>query len=160
MMFAQAGYHFSGLDVDVQADYGQFADGDKGFKVSAIRHWDDTAIGFWYTNTDTHAPDKSFTRAGVHMEIPADKWFGTWFGNSSAHIWEQDTMLLSTWSNESGREGGTIRSPERMIGQLRPVAMRKNVERLLQSYCSYDDENGKNDEATQEVSSLLEYITR
>ena len=161
MAFAQAGYHFSGLDVDFQADYGKFADGDKGFKVSAVRHWDDTAIGFWYIDTDVNAPDKSFTRAGVHMELPADKWFGTWFGNSSSHIWEQNTMLLSTWRNESGREGGVIRTPERMIGQMRPVAMRKNVERLLQVYCSYDDEeNGKNDEASQEVRSLLEYITR
>lgn len=162
LAFAQAGYHFSGFDIDVQADYGKFADGDKGFKVSAVRHWDDTALGFWYTDTDVNAPGKSFTRAGIHMELPADKWFGTWFGNSSAHIWEQDTMILSTWDNESGREGGEIRTPERMIGQLRPVAMRKNVERLLHAYCSYEDEgeNGKDDEASQEVRSLLEYITR
>ena len=161
-IFAQAGYHFIGLDVDVQAEYGRFADGDKGFKVSAIRHWDDTALGFWYTDTDVHAPDKGFTKAGVHMELPADKWFGTWFGNSSPHIWEQDTMLLSTWRTESGREGGTIRTPERMLSQLRPIAMRKNVERLLHAYCSYgeDDENGEHDEESQEVRSLLEYITR
>ena len=159
LIFAQAGYHFSTFDVDLTADYGKFADGDKGFKVSAIRHWDDTAIGFWYIDTEIDAPGKDFTRAGVHMEIPADKWFGTWFGNSSAHIWEQDTILLSGWHEESGREGAAIRTPESMMNQLRPVTMRKNVEKLLHSYCSYDDENG-NDEDTQEIRSLLDYITR
>ena len=159
LMFVQAGYHFEDLDFDVQADYGQFADGDKGIKISATRHWDDTAIGFWYIDTEVNAPEKSFTRAGVHMELPADKWFGSWFGNSSAHIWEQNTLLISTWLMESGREGGMIRTPERMMSQLRPAAMRKNVGRLLSSYCSYD-ENGDDDKDKQEIRSLLEYITR
>ena len=161
LYFAQAGWHFDMFDIDIQADYGQFADGDKGYKVSAVRHWDDVGLGFWYIDTEVNAPDKSFTRAGIHMELPADKWFGTWMGNSSSHIWEQDTMILSTWHIESGREGGAIRTPERMIGQLRPVAMRKNVERLLQLYCSYEEEeNGEDDEDSREVHSLLEYITR
>ena len=159
VMFVQAGYHFADLDFDVQAEYGQFADGDKGYKVSATRHWDDTAIGFWYIDTEVNAPGKDFTRAGVHMELPAEKWFGSWFGNSSSHIWEQNTLLISTWTMESGREGGAIRTPERMMSQLRPASMRRNVERLLESYCSYD-ENGSDEETEHEITSLLEYITR
>ena len=108
-----------------------------------------------YLDTNIDAPGKGFTKAGVHMEIPADKWFGTWFGNSSAHIWEQDTMFLSTWRSHSGREGGTVRTPERFIGQLRPVPLKKNVARMIHEYCTYDDDNTEGD---KEVSSILEYI--
>ena len=155
--FLQAGYHITDLNVDVEADYGRFADGDTGFKILAVRRWDDTALGFYYIDTDRTAPNKSFTRAGVHMEIPAERWFGSWFGNSSAHVWEQDTLLLSALDIESGREGGHIRTPERMMGQLRPIALKKNVERMLREYCSYDDTDGTNENA-QTVKSLLEYI--
>lgn len=158
LMFVQAGYHFTDLDFDIQAEYGQFADGDKGYKLSMTRHWDDTAIGFWYIDTEVHAPNKDFTRAGVHMEIPAEKWFGSWFGNSSSHIWEQNTMLQSTWNSESGRDSGIIRTPERMMSQLRPVALKKNVEQLLREYCSYDEQKEKED--AHEVKSILEYIMR
>ena len=155
LMFAQAGYHFQNVDFDVQVDYGQFADGDKGYKLSATRHWDDTAIGFWYIDTEVHARDKDFTRAGVHMELPAEKWFGSWFGNSSSHIWEQNTILQSSWRAESGRDSGIIRSPERMMSQLRPAALKQNVEKMLKDYCAYDDEDKENALA---VKSLLEYI--
>lgn len=159
LAFVQAGYHFEGLDVDFEADYGRFADDDKGYKLAVTRHWDDVALGFWYIKSDVTAPGKDFTRAGVHMELPAERWFGSWFGNSSSRIWEQNTMLQSSWNVESGREGGTIRTPERMMSQFRPVAMKRNVERLVRSYCSYD-ENGDDKKDTQEIRSLLEYITR
>ena len=134
------------------------ADGDKGFKYSVTRHWDDFALGFWYIDTDIHTYDKDFTRAGVHMELPAEKWFGSLFGNSSAHIWEQNTMLQSSWNSESGRDAGIIRTPERMMSQLRPSALKRNVEQLLCDYCSYDDDTVKED--AREIRSILEYITR
>ena len=153
----QAGYHITDYNLDVTASWGRFLDDDKGYKLELIRHWDDTAIGFYYINTDIHAPDKSMTRAGVHLEIPADKWFGTWFGNSSSHIWEQDVMFLSTWVMESGREGAAIRTPERLMNQLRPVAMKKNVWKLLEEYCAYDDGN-ENKKKHKEVTSILEYV--
>ena len=157
-MFVQAGYHFEDLDLDLQAEYGSFVDDDKGYKIALTRHWDDTALGFWYIDTDIDAPNKSFTKAGVHMEIPAEKWFGSWFGNSSSHIWEQNTMLLSTWRMHSGREGGYIRTPERMMSQLRPAAMKKNVERLLMEYCSYEEGEVRAKEEAEQVKSILEYI--
>ncbi|MBQ7169428.1 MAG: YjbH domain-containing protein [Synergistaceae bacterium] len=153
----QAGVNIPGLDLDIEADYGWFVDYDRGWKISATRHWDDTALGFWYIATDIDAPGKDFTRAGVHMEIPADKWLGTWFGNPSSHIWEQNTMLISTWKMHSGRDGGIVRTPERFISQLRPVALKKNVEKMLREYCSYaEDEN--NTEGDKTVTSILEYI--
>ena len=154
--WVQGGFNIDDLDLDVEAEYGKYADEDKGYKISVTRHWDDTALGFWYIDTDKHAPNKDFTRAGVHMEIPAEKWFGSWFGNSSSHIYEQDTMILSTWDMESGRDGGKIRTPERMMSQLRPMALKKNVEKLLKNYCSYDEEEDGDDK--KQVQSLLEYI--
>ena len=154
----QAGVNIPGLDLDIQADYGWFVDEDRGWKFSATRHWDDTAVGFWYIKTDIEAPGKDFTRAGVHMELPADKWFGSWFGNPSSHIWEQNTMFLSTWRMHSGREGGIVRTPERFISQLRPVPMKKNVEKILREYCSYGDDDAYRGD--KEVRSILEYIVR
>lgn len=156
--FIQAGYHFEDLDLDLEAEYGSFVDYDKGYKVSLTRHWDDTALGFWYLDTDIDAPNKSFTKAGVHMEIPAEKWFGTWFGNSSSHVWEQNTMILSSWRMHSGREGGYIRTPERAMNQLRPAAMKRNVERLLLDYCSYEEGEVRRKEESEQKKSLLEYI--
>lgn len=155
----QAGINIPGLDLDIQADYGWFVDDDRGWKISATRHWDDTALGFWYIATDINAPGKDFTKAGVHMEIPADKWFGSWFGNASPHIWEQNTMLISTWRMHSGRDGGIVRSPERFMSQLRPVPLKKNVVRMLREYCSYADDED-NTEGDKTVTSILEYIFR
>lgn len=156
LWWLQAGLHVADLNLDLEADYGAFVDNDRGWKLSATRHWDDTAIGFWYIATDINAPGKDFTRAGVHMEIPADKWFGTLFGNSSSHIWEQNTNIISTWRMHSGREGGIIRSPERFMSQLRPASLRKNVEKMLREYCSYDDDTELGDD--NEVTSILGYI--
>ena len=161
----QAGINFATFDVDLQIDYGRYIDEDKGFKISATRHWDDTAIGYWYTKTDVHAPGKDYTKAGVHLEIPAEKWFGSWFGYPSAHIWEQDTLLISTWTLESGRDTGYIRTPEKLLGQMRPSLLRHNVARLLRDYCSYEEVDEKemfnveNDD-TQEIRSILDYIWR
>ena len=139
----------------MNVSWGQYIDRDKGFKYEITRHWDDTAIGFWAIDAERHAPDRDFTRAGIHLEIPADKWFGTMFGKPSNHIWEQNTMILSSWYMHTGREGATIRTPESMMNQLRPVAMKKNVEKLLRDYCSYEDEP---EQDTKTKTSLLEYI--
>ena len=55
----------------------------------------------------------------------------------------------------SGREGGTVRTPESFMSQLRPVPLKKNVARMIQEYCTYDDNDTEGD---KEVSSVLEYI--
>ena len=151
----QAGYHLDALDLDLNLSWGQYIDRDRGFKYEITRHWDDTAIGFWIVDADRDAPDKSFTKAGVHLEIPAEKWLGTMFGNSSSHIWEQNTILLSQYYMHSAREGATLRTPERMMNQLRPVAMKKNVEKMLREYCSFEEER---EQDSKTVTSLLEYI--
>ena len=150
----QVGYNFTNPDVDLQADWGRFADGDVGWKLSAIRHWDDTTLGFWWTKTDRLITGKDYTRVGVHMEIPAEKWFGSWFGQPSDHVWEQDTLLISRWRTDAGREGGHVRSPERLLGQLRPIVLKQNVTQLLREYCSFEDVTER-DSGAQSLAELL-----
>lgn len=156
----QTGFNVDALDLDFQFDWGEYLDRDKGYKISMTRRWDDTALGFWYMKTELLAPDRDYTKVGVHMEIPAEKWFGTFFGRNSEHIWEQDTLLLSSWMLNSGREGGVVRSPERLMSQMRPASLKKNVARLLEEYCSYDEENSKDYNKYQNVRSLMDYILR
>ena len=152
----QAGYDVPGLNLDLQVSYGRFADSDTGARVSAVRRWDDTEVGFWLTRTDRLTPGKDFTNAGVTLSLPAEKWLGSWFGRSSAHSWEQEFTLLSTWRTDAGREPVAWRSPERLLGQLRPVALRKNVELLLTDYCSYDPASAR----TTSVRGLSDYLLK
>ncbi|MDR1916154.1 MAG: YjbH domain-containing protein [Synergistaceae bacterium] len=136
----QAGYNFAGLGLDLQLDYGQFIDTDTGAKLSLVRRWDDAAVGFWISRTDRLSSDKDFTAAGIHLELPAERWFGSWLGNESAHIWEQEVPLLSTWRIDAGREPGSWRNPDRLLSQLRPIELKNNVEDILEEYCAFDTE--------------------
>jgi hypothetical protein len=134
----EAGYVFPDMNLDVQVDYGRFIDSDTGAKLSLVRRWDDSAVGFWVSRTDRLSPGKDFTAAGIHLELPAERWFGSWFGNSSAHIWEQEVPLLSAWRIDAGREPGSWKNPDRLLSQLRPDELKQNVEGLLSEYCSFD----------------------
>ena len=134
----QAGYNFSDMGLDIALDYGQFLDTDVGGKVSLTRRWDDVAVGFWMSRTDRLTTGKNFTNTGVRLELPAERWFGSWFGRSSAHVWEQEFTLLSTWRADAGREPGAWRSPDRLLTQLRPIELRKNVRKLLEEYSAFE----------------------
>ncbi|MDR1472209.1 MAG: YjbH domain-containing protein [Synergistaceae bacterium] len=152
----QAGYVFSGIGLDVQADYGRFIDTDTGAKLSLTRRWDDSAVGFWVSRTDRLSPGKDFTAAGIHLELPAERWFGDWLGAPSAHIWEQEVPLLSTWRIDAGREPGSWRTPDRVLSQFRPAELKKNVEKFLAEYCAY--ELSAKDE--QKIRALTDYIIK
>jgi hypothetical protein len=129
--WVQGGYGIPGMGLDFQADYGRFADTDAGAKFSATRRWDDAAVGFWVSRTERLSPGKDFTNAGIHLELPAERWFGSWLGQASSRLWEQDVPLLSTWRIDAGREPGSRWSPEQVLPQLRPLELKKNVEKLL-----------------------------
>jgi hypothetical protein len=144
-LWAQGGYFAPDLGLDLQVDAGRFLDEDVGVRASAIRRWDGAALGFWlfYTRRSSEA----LTNAGIHLELPAERWFGSWFGNPSAHIWEQEMPLPSTWTVDAGRMPGKWRDPERLLSQLRPVELKKNVKNLLEEFCSFEasepNEQGK-----------------
>jgi hypothetical protein len=154
--WAQAGYVFPDMNLDVQVDYGRFIDSDKGTKLSLIRRWDDSAVGFWVSRTDRLSPDKDFTAAGIHLELPAERWFGSWFGNSSAHVWEQDVPLLSVWRIDAGREPGSWKDPDEMLSQLRPAALKRNVEKILEEYCAFEF----SEPIEPKVRGLTDYVIR
>jgi hypothetical protein len=134
----QGGYSLPGTGLDLQVDYGRFADTDVGAKLSATRRWDAAAVGFWISRTDRLSPGKDFTSVGVHLELPTERWFGSWLGRASSHIWDQDVPLLSTWRIDAGREPGSRWSPERTLSRLRPMELKRNVEKLLREYCSFE----------------------
>jgi hypothetical protein len=152
----EAGYTFSDLNLDVQANYGRFIDSDVGAKISLVRRWDDSAVGFWVSRTERLSPDKDFTAAGVHLELPAERWFGDWFGNSSAHVWEQEVPLLSLWRIDAGREPGSWKNPDRLLAQLRPGELKRNVEKILEEYCGF----GLAEPEGQKIRGLTDYIVR
>jgi hypothetical protein len=160
----QGGYSLSEMGLDLQVDYGRFIDTDVGAKLSATRRWDDAAVGFWISRTDRLTPGKDFTGAGVHLELPAERWFGSWLGQSSSHVWEQNVPLLSTWRIDAGREPGSRWPPERVMSQLRPVELRKNVERLLRDYCSFESSEpaipGEERQNAQTRKSLFDLFVR
>jgi hypothetical protein len=134
----EAGYVFPDINLDIQVDYGRFIDTDIGGKLSLVRRWDSSAVGFWISRTDRLSPDKDFTAAGIHLELPAERWFGSWLGNSSAHIWEQEVPLLSVWRIDAGRAPGEWEDPDRLLSQFRPIELRQNVEALLADYCAFE----------------------
>jgi hypothetical protein len=134
----QGGFSLPEEGLDFSFDYGKFIDGDTGGKIAVTRRWDDAAVGFWLSGTDIFAPGKDFTNAGVHLELPAEKWFGSWLGSPSAHVWDQEVSFLSSWITESARQPGTWRGPERTLSQLRPAELGRNVEKLMIDFCSYE----------------------
>ncbi|MDR3354900.1 MAG: YjbH domain-containing protein, partial [Synergistaceae bacterium] len=154
--WVQAGYVFPDMNLDVEVDYGRFIDSDTGAKLSLIRRWDDSSVGFWVSRTDRLSPGKDFTAAGIHLELPAERWFGSWLGNSSAYVWEQDVPLLSTWRIDAGREPGSWKNPERMLSQFRPGELKQNVEKILEEYCSFE----LSEPSEQSIRGLTGYIIK
>lgn len=153
---AGVGYRIPDLDLDFQVDYGRFLDGDTGGKLSVTRRWDDSAVGFWISKTDNLTSGKDFSNAGFLLELPAEKWFGNWFGNPSAHIWEQSASLLSTWRIDAAREPGAWKTPDHMLSQLRPSVLKDNVVELLADYCAYEEDS----KDTQKIQGLTDYYLK
>ncbi len=139
-----------------ELSYGRFLDADKGVKLSLTRRWDDVSVGFWMSRTGNLTPGKDFTDAGVSLELPAERWFGSLFGNPSGHVWEQDISLLSTWRIDAGREPGDWQNPDHLLSQLRPIELRKNVKNLLEEYCAFESHEAPE----QRIQGLTDYLQK
>src|SRR6056297_791170 len=128
----QAGYHDPVYDLDLNAEYGVYIDGDWGFTLSAMRWWNDLAIGFWISRTDNLTVDKDFSNAGMTLEIPVDAWWGA----SSAHVFSQEFSLLSTWNYYAARQPGAWQTPEQLIRQVNPDVLGGNLYAELGRFCA------------------------
>lgn len=118
----QAGYHYSPYDLDVKLEAGVFVDGDSGYQLNIMRHWDDIGIGLWMNRTDiTYGRDYSF--AGLYLEFPFDMWYG----KQSDHIWTQSLVLSGHWPQFTARRPGYWKNPELLWEQLNPDRLLYNL---------------------------------
>jgi hypothetical protein len=136
----QGGYSLSEFGLDFQLDVGRYIDSDTGVRASVTRRWDYGSIGFWVIRTDHRLEDDKITNAGVNIELPMETWLSGWPGSGSiSPTLEHDVSIVSTWRGDAARVPGTGNTPDQFLQQFRPIELKKNVEMILEEYCSYDD---------------------
>ena len=128
--WGEAGYHDATYNADIIAKYGKFADSDKGYRVDALRHWNDTTIGFYFTDTDRNTAGKSYTDAGMYLHIPLSQWYGARPSNT---YYDEEFTLLSTFVLNGGRIPGAWMTPEKLLGELHPNRLNQELAPLMES---------------------------
>jgi len=128
----QAGYHEGRHNLDLTAEYGRFINEDQGYRLSAMRWWDDVGLGFYYVATDIKIPGEDYTRVGAMVDIPV----GAFWGSSGAQTWTEDIRINSAWVYEGGRQPGAWKTPEQLWGQLQPDRLRNGLYESLERFCS------------------------
>ena len=152
---AQAEYSLMPYNLNLTAEYGKFIDGDMGYNLQMTRNWDDLALGLYYRVTDNKIPGESYTKTGGVVSIPADAWWGT----DSAQYWKEDMRINSAWIYHGGRMPGVWKTPEDLLGQLRPEVLRRNLYVALDDYGrALRGKEGFHDAALR-VHSLYDYVT-
>ena len=154
--WAEGGYHDATYNADITARYGKFADSDKGYRLDAQRHWNDTIIGFYFTDTDNKTPGKSYTDAGMYLHIPLAQWYG---GHPSNTYYDQEFTLLSTFVVDGGRIPGAWMTPERLIGELRPDALSQELGPLMDRLMSQVRDDGEPETSVRRAYGIYEYLT-
>ena len=129
----ETGYHDSTYNADLIARYGKFVDGDRGYRVDAVRNWDAAQVGFYLTDTDRKTTGKSFTDAGMTLHLPLSVWYD---GHASDTAWDQQFTLLSTFRLFAGRMPGAWETPERLLGELQPERLYQELGSQLELLCS------------------------
>ena len=155
-VWAEAGYHDTTYNADITAKYGKFADSDRGYRLDAQRHWNDTIIGFYFTDTDRKTPGKSFTDAGIYLHIPLAQWYA---GYPSNTYYDQEFTLLSTFVVDGGRIPGAWMTPERLIGDLKPDALSQELGPLMDHLMSMSRKDGQPEIAPKKIYGIYEYLS-
>ncbi|SMG16641.1 YjbH domain-containing protein [Dethiosulfovibrio salsuginis] len=153
--WAQANYTVMPYDLNLTAEYGKFIDGDMGYNLQMTRNWDDLALGLYYRVTDNKIPGENYTKTGAVVSIPADAWWGT----DSAQYWKEDMRINSAWIYLGGRMPGSWKTPEDLLGQLRPEVLGINLYNALDDYGrALRGKEGFHD-SNLRVYSLYDYVT-
>jgi hypothetical protein len=120
-------YRFPGIDVTVQAQYGRFLAGDRGWEFFLTRQYETgVRFGFWYSMTDTGnltGYNRGYNDKGVFLSIPA-RMFMTHDSalryDYAVAPWTRDVAAAPFhWQNLFGIGSG-----------LRPAEFREHLERL------------------------------
>ncbi len=121
--WAQIGYYDPEMNLNLQAEAGQFIDSDTGVRLAVNRHWDDLTVGAWISRTERLTQDRNYSNAGLYLEIPAEFWTG----RPSDLTWTQEFSLLSTWRIRAARQPGSWMPPEKLWEPLRPARLRHEL---------------------------------
>ena len=152
----EGGYHDSTYNADLTARYGKFVDGDKGYRLDAVRNWDAARVGFYYTDTDRKTTGKSFTDAGMILHLPLSAWYD---GHASNTYWDEEFTMLSTFRLFAGKMPGAWQTPEALVGELQPERLYQEVGDQIERLCL----QMKGDEALQEEPAkaygFVDYLT-
>jgi len=153
--WAEAGYHDSNYDADLTVRYGRFIDSDEGYRIDAVRRWDDASVGFYFTDTERDSPGKSYTDAGMMLHIPLSFWYA---GHTSNTYWDQEFSLLSNSRLFAGTIPGAWMSPEALIGDLRPQKLEDNLAYLMDRLMRDAREKGEPSPEAGDGYGLIQYL--
>jgi len=154
--WAEAGYHDSTYNADIIARYGKFVDSDKGYRIDATRNWNDTTVGFYFTDTDRDTPGKNYTDAGMILHLPLSVCYA---GHPSDTYWDQEFTLLSTFRLFAGVMPGAWMTPEKLIGELSPNRLNQELGSVLGHLMSELNETSQPEQESGAVYGLFEYAT-
>lgn len=154
--WAEIGYHDTTYNADVIARYGKFIDSDKGYRIDAIRNWNDAYVGFYFTDTDRDTPGKSYTDAGMMLHLPLSFWYA---GHTSNTYWDQEFTLLSTFRLFAGVMPGAWMTPESLIGELNPRRLNQELGPLMERLMRDVRDDGQPEVTRKSTYGILEYLT-
>ena len=154
--WAEAGYHDSTYDADLTVRYGRFIDSDTGYRIDAVRNWNDTSIGFYWTDTDRDSPGKGYTDAGMILHLPLSFWYA---GEPSNTYWDQEFTLLSNKRLFAGTIPGAWMDPETLIGDLHPSKLRQQLAPLLDRLMRDIREKGQPQAEIKAEYGIIQYLS-
>ena len=154
--WAEGGYHDPTYNADIIGRYGKFADGDKGYRIDAIRNWDDTSVGFYFTDTDRKTEGKGYTDAGMILNIPLSARYNAL--PVSTH-WDQEFTLLSTFRLFAGAMPGAWMPPEKLLGELQPSRLSQELAAVMEHLMTTLRNDGQPAIPQDRTYGILEYAT-
>ena len=121
-------YRFTGINVTLQAQYGRFLAGDRGWMFYVSREYETGAsVGFWYSFTDTDDFTASFNKdyhnKGVFFSVPVKMFLRR---DSSSRY----NYAFEPWTRDVASTVYHWQSLFGMASDLMPVDFRENLGKI------------------------------